>query len=255
MLKLKTKIGEFGFTDSIDELSATRFFLFNKYLSLQVHLPNALNVNDYLATIIEKVDAGETKQAISGLQNLQIAYNAACNLSMKEISLKTLASLCITFENKAIEIKNDGDLQAVVELLEEANITELMQTISALKKKIEFSIEAFSDEEHKSTELEVIQNALKIACIKQAEYISRNNKLSPAIQEQINKLEKQIHLKVFLPNISKLEASIVNTYSKNALCVSKFFKVNISELTGLDYINALALMAEQSKSLKNLKNK
>ena len=64
MLEFKTNLLSFTFLDSIDEMSAFRFFLFNKYMSLTVHLPNATAVPDYIATLIAKIDKKESIEEI-----------------------------------------------------------------------------------------------------------------------------------------------------------------------------------------------
>lgn len=233
--------------DSIEDLPITRFHKYNKMLMIDAGLGSDLtDVDAHIEKVIAFMREGNNEDAIGELMNWrQAIYFVQMNLSPKHLAF---ASLVTKIDGKPYNDLSDDGLAKVINVLNDTKRSEVVDTLSEAKKKINEELRTYFPMQFDDSETKEYYDLLKQRTMRTLEAII-NDKGWEDVTAATNKLLTFKKPTKFNGTDSIEVESDIN-FEKMCLMLAQHLNVDAKKMTTLAFYNAYHYLREQNKKQK-----
>ncbi len=228
--------------DSIDELPIINFQKYNKYLLIDSGLGSDVDdIDRHIVSLIKLIgtDSKKAQQELLNMRQTIIMINS-------EIAPRNLAfaALIHSIDGQRVTDLSDEGLQSVLNKLQRAKQSWLLEWLTKLKKKLEFEIETFFPEDAINPKEKESFDLIKKRTILILKGLAEPKKY----QAEIEEIDKYL-LGLYKPKAFNGSASAEVQYEKNfessCLLIAQKTNLNPKNLTVLQFYNALERIKQQ----------
>lgn len=232
--------------NGIDEMPVINYHKYNKYLLVDAGLgPDISSIDDKIVTLAKLIKNGNKKAAADELTNLRLSIYMANN----EISprLMSLIAMCYSFDGEVINDYSDENIKALLQRLQTAKYSSLVDILNQIKKKIEAELFAYFPKYFDNAKEK--QKAVDVLALLKAklEFIETRNDNSYKIEALAKKLDR-IDAPMVFSGSNSIEIEYDKQFESTCMLISQKAKQNPRTMTVLQFYSALTNVEMQLKA-------
>lgn len=239
--------------DSIDELPIINFQKYNKYLLIDAGIGgDADAIDDHIIKVAKLISRGDSKEAIQELQNMrQSLFMINSQISPQHMAF---AALVKSVDGKPVTDLTDDGLKKLLNKLNKAKRSELIDKLVRIKKKITDELDIYFPAIFDSAKAKNAYSRLYQRTVLVLEGIIKNQDNGDKIKE-IDDESFSVYKPFVYDGPESVEIKYEKQFEDSCLLISEKLGVDPKGMTVFQFYNAVELIKRRADEERKIANK